>query len=556
METQTKKFIQSVEKSLRPRRLRNPVERNGCVFLNVLPADLVPACQACLSQGAVFDSAFVSAAGRPASGFTLYYLLRAPALARMLVLRSSGTAFAALSAGVNAALWDERKIQDLTGLHLEGIPDERPLIFHPESGLPRTRPVGGKIIAVPKPSPGSSLTPEGQPYVPYPVAGTGAHGEFEVAVGPVHAGIIEPGHFRFHVIGEKILKMETRMFYLHRGIEQHAEGRSAASLLPLIEQISGDETVANSVAFCHAVERAMGIPAPPRAESIRAIYMELERIYSHLADLGGMPTDVGFTLSASRFAALREDMMRLNARISGSRFLRSQVIVGGVSNDLDPSRRMAIKKALLLFLHALEHVERLTFSSSTFLDRVFMTGAVSARTSRELSLVGPAARASGVSSDLRRALPYGAYVRQPVREPLEQNGDVLSRFYVKLAEVKESAHLALHMVNYLHAGPIRHGASGAPASVALHGRPASSRARSSASSKGKTLLGVGWAEAPRGGCTFLVELSPGGTVRRLCCRTASFRNWRAAERAVENNLVPDFPLINKSFNLSYAGTDL
>ncbi|MDE1798021.1 MAG: hydrogenase large subunit [Candidatus Micrarchaeota archaeon] len=529
MEADTKKFIQTLEKILKPARLRRAAERGGCVWFDVRPQDLVAACQSAVAAGAAFDSAFVSAASRPAGGFILYYLLRAPAIGRMLVFQSTGKAFGALSATHNAALWDERKIQDLTGLSLSGIPDARPLIFHPESGMPKHRPVGHRSIPVP-------VHPD------YVIAGTGAEGEYEAAVGPVHAGIIEPGHFRAHVVGEQFNKLEIRMFYLHRGIEQAAEGKPAGSLIPLVESISGDESVASSVAYCQAVERAAGIAPPLRAESIRAVLLELERIYSHLSDLGGMPTDVGFTFAASRFAVLREDMMRLNARICGSRFLRGRVCVGGVTADLDEAQRLDIKRTLSQFIVQLEHAERITLTSSTYLDRVFMTGAVSPRVAADLALLGPVARAVGVPCDLRRALPYGAYARHPIREPLEKNGDVLSRFTVKLAEAKEAARLARHISTYMHAGPLR-----APANLGSKKGPRKNSL---------PRVGAGWAEAPRGGTTFLVELNADGTVRRLACRTPSFRNWRGIEKAVMGNIVPDFPLINKSFNMSYAGTDL
>ena len=524
MTEQTKQFIRALEALVKSGSLKNLVERGNCLFVSVLPKHLVPVCRACLENGAVFDSAFASSADKAKKEFNVYYLFQAAAIERMLVITSRGSAFGALSETVNAALWDERKIQDLTGLRLAGIPDSRPLLFHPESGFPPAHPVGGMAV---------KHTKSGA----YPMAGTGAEGEFEVAVGPVHAGIIEPGHFRFHVVGEKINKMEVRMFYLHRGIEKAAEGQPAASVLPLIEQISGDEAVANSVAYCQAVERALHLSVPKRAESIRAIYMELERIYSHLADLGGMATDVGFTLPASRFSVLREDAMRLNAAISKSRFLHGQCAVGGVRTDIDKPKALLITREIGQLREKLEPLERMAFTSSTFLDRAFQAGEVSAGIARGLSLVGPAARACNIRSDLRCLLPYSAYAETAARESVEKGGDVLARFQVKLAEISESCRLILSLASSLPNGP-------------LCDKPSTSKKQH------RTDVGVGWAEAPRGSCTFLVEINQDGMLRRLACRSASFRNWRALEKAVEGNIVPDFPLINKSFNLSYAGTDL
>ena len=523
MDEQTKQFIRSVEYSVRTGCLDDSFEQGASLFLNVQPKHLMTICNACMMEGAVFDSAFVSSADPATEEFTLYYLFRAASIGRMVVVSARGSAFDALSETVNAAQWDERKIQDLTGLRLAGIPDSRPLIFHPESGFPPVHPIGGMPYKHPK---GTE----------YPMAGTGEEGEFEVAVGPVHAGIIEPGHFRFHVVGERINKMETRMFYLHRGIEKKAEGQQAASILPLIEQISGDEAVANSVAYCQAVEQALKMPIPKRAESIRAVLMELERIYSHLADLGGMATDVGFTLPASRFAIWREDFMRLNAAISKSRFMHNQVVVGGVAADIDEAKASRITGLLKKVLET-QTLERMTFSSSTFLDRVFQAGTVSKAIAKDLALVGPPARACGMHSDLRRMLPYGAYSQIAINETIEkEGGDVLSRFRVKLAEIKESARIAHSLVHHLPPG-------------ALRDKPPAQK-------KHPEAVGVGWTEAARGSCTFLVEILPSGAIKRLACRTASFRNWRALEKAVEGNIVPDFPLINKSFNLSYAGTDV
>ncbi|MFA6327935.1 MAG: NADH-quinone oxidoreductase subunit C [Candidatus Micrarchaeia archaeon] len=524
MDEQTKQFIRGLEASVKKGSLGEVREQGACIFISVLPKYLIPACRACLSNGAAFDSAFVSLADPAKKEFNAYYLFRAASARRMVVVTSRGGAFDALSESVNAALWDERKIQDLTGLKLAGMPDSRLLLFHQESGVPSTHPLGGMAVKRQK---------EGA----YPIAGTGVEGEFEVSVGPVHAGIIEPGHFRFHVSGEKINKMETRMFYLHRGIEKKAEGQKADAALPLIEQISGDEVVANSVAYCQAVEQSQGMSVPKRAEAIRAILMELERIYSHLADLGGMTTDVGFTLPASRFSVLREDMMRLNASISRSRFLHGMCAVGGVAADLDGAKAANIASTVERMLDGLETLERMTFTSSTFLDRVFQTGTVSWGTARDLSIVGPPARASGLRTDLRKMLPYSAYAQQiAVNEMVEkEGGDVLSRFRVKLAEIKESARIVLTLVSHMPSG-------------ALQDRSFARKRRAG--------TGFGWAEAPRGGCTFLVELSANGAIRRLACRSASFRNWRALEKAVEGNIIPDFPLVNKSFNLSYAGTDM
>jgi Ni,Fe-hydrogenase III large subunit len=518
MDKNTNRFVQTLKALLKPSALKAS-EKEGCLFIEVQPRDLVKICSACVSRGLTFDSAFASPAAR--REFTVRYLFVAPEIHRMVVIASTGREFGALSERLNAAVWDERKIQDQTGLKFADMPDNRPLIFHQESGFPAEHPIGGARLKKPN-------------HEPYLMPGTGEEGEFEIAVGPVHAGIIEPGHFRFHVVGERINKMETRMFFLHRGIEKMAEGENAEDILPLIEKISGDEVVANSVAYCQAVERAYGISVPRRAQTIRSVFMELERIYSHLADLGGMATDVGFNLASSRFSVLREDMMRLNNALFKTRFLHGSCVVGGAGKDINAWQASTLRHALGDMLYNLDQLEHMAFTSATFLDRAYTTGTVRRTTAKDLALVGPAARACGIHCDLRGLLPYAAYGSMVFNESLEtEGGDVLSRFRVKSAEIEESARLISALLSTLTPGPIR--------------------AKQRAVTRGG--IGVGWAEAPRGGCTFLVEISKKGTITRLAFRTASFRNWRALEKAVLGNIVPDFPLINKSFNLSYAGTD-
>ncbi|MBI5223085.1 nickel-dependent hydrogenase large subunit [Candidatus Micrarchaeota archaeon] len=496
------------------------VSDDGSVLrLEVSPSDMISLSKDCVSAGALYDSAFISLGKN--SSFTTYYVFRVPELPRILVLVANGKEFHSITSAVPAAILDERKMQDLTGLKLQGIPDSRALIFHPEAGLPKSRPL----------NPGCGFESMQKDY---PMVGTGAEGEFEIPVGPVHAGIIEPGHFRFQVVGEPILKLEARLFFLHRGLENIAEGKSYSEAVPLVEQIAGDETIANTVAYVQAVESFQGMKVPTRAKYIRTILMELERIYSHLADLGGMPTDVGFYLAASRFAILRESMMRLNMDLTGSRFLRGICTVGGLIRDLDDQKIQEVSSKLHSFLSNLDAIEVATLSSSTFIDRAYSTGTVPNALATELALVGPAARAAGVSCDVRIQFPYAAYDEVHVMEAIERDGDVLSRFLVKINEVKVSAAIVLELIEKLKPGPI----------MTTESAPKSD------------FLGFGWSEAPRGSCMFMVEGTSNGRIKRLAVRTASFKNWRAAEKAVLGNIVPDFPLVNKSFNLAYAGNDL
>jgi Ni,Fe-hydrogenase III large subunit len=411
-------------------------------------------------------------------------------------------------------------MHEISGAEFHGLADKRPIVSHPENA----NLLGRKSHA----ASGS-----------YAFAGTGASGEFEVPVGPVHAGIIEPGHFRFHVSGEGINKMEVRLSYLHRGIEGMAKGKKYQDAFSIVEQISGDESVANSVAYASAAESLAGIRVPAAAESLRLILLEEERICSHLADLGGIATDVGFSASASQFLALRESMMRLNEKYFGNRFMRNLAAIGGVSRDIPREKLREMASELESFSKSLLEIEALTMSSSTFLDRAFSAGKVSAGIAAQLALVGPGARASGISCDARKHFPYGAYHHAKVNEAMEDNGDALARFMVKLNEIKESARLI--RAEILHMPSSSYCAEGV--SRALQSIPV-----------GETSTGI--CEAPRGSCMFLLQSGKNGKIGHLSIRTASFRNWRALEKAVLNNIIADFPLINKSFNLSYAGSDL
>lgn len=491
------------------------------VWAEARPAGMPEVCTACTGAGGIFDSAFAypngkgrelvaAGSGAKARDWIVVYIFRLPEFGKVLAIRARGERFFSVSGKIQAALWDERKMREISGAEFSGLQDARPIVMHPENA-------------------GNGGT--------YHFEGTGADGEFEIPVGPVHAGIIESGHFRFHVAGEEINKLEVRLGYVHKGIESIAVKKPLDGIFPLIEQISGDESVANSVAYAQAVEAAAGIKPSARGESLRLILLEMERVCSHLADLGGISMDIGYYASSSRFTALREDMMRLNRRISGSRFLRGMVSVGGLCSDISDEKLRMLPAELDKFSKSLLEIEDLTTSSSTFLDRAFTTGRVLHETAKGLSLVGPAARASGIRCDLRAQFPYGGYKANKIGEEIAEGGDVLARFMVKFNEIEESVRLIRKEVSKKQKGAVCAGAG------ALKRVPEGS-------------MGIGVCEAPRGACTIVVQAGKQGTVGRLMVRTASFRNWRAIEKAVLNNIVADFPLINKSFNLSYSGADL
>jgi Ni,Fe-hydrogenase III large subunit len=365
----------------------------------------------------------------------------------------------------------------------------------------------------------------------YPFRKVSGEGVYQVPVGPVHAGIIEPGHFRFSVIGETIFNLEIRMFYKHRGIEKLAEGRPPQDCTRIAEAVSGDESVANATAFCMAAERIAGTAVPGRAWHLRTILLELERICSHLGDQAGMLVDVAFPLGANQFSVLREEVFCKNEHLTGSRFLRGMVCCGGLSRDIGKGELEELLLFVEQFRKRYQVGLKIVLSTTSVIDRFATTGVIRKNLLRPLNITGPAARASGGKVDVRIDHPYGIYDRFAPSPRFLNDGDVLSRFTVKASEILDSLDLIARLLASLPDGPVTGTFS-----------PADGHALALVEScRGENL------------CWLRIR---NGTVDRYKVRTASFCNWQAIEHAVQGNIVPDFPVINKSLNLSYAGTDL
>ncbi|HIH94294.1 TPA: hydrogenase large subunit [Methanosarcina acetivorans] len=475
-------------------------------------------------------------------GFTLFYAFKQAGKASVLVLvREPGKEKRVSSvAGIfPSASWFEREIRDGFGLDFAGALDNRRLFlhecyhegFHPLQKAFKNGPVH----------------PVETPSKEYKFRQVKGEGVYQIPVGPVHAGIIEPGHFRFSVIGEPIFSLEIRLFYKHRGIEKLAEGKSPSECVALAEAVSGDESMANATGFCMAVEQACGISVPERAERLRAIMLELERIYSLLGDLAGMAVDVGFALVASPFSILREEVFRQNEKLTGSRFLRGITVLGGLKKDIPDSALKELPAFLEKFSRAFESAYDRAMSSSSLIDRFATTGVIKKELVSPLNLTGPLARASGCPADTRIDRPYGAY-RDFAPEPsVRKRGDVLSRFEIKADEIRASVNLILRLTENLPQEPV----------FAENREEAENIGQNSGKngSSGVTGYSLALVEAARGQNLHWVYLK-NGLIDRYKVRTASYCNWQAIEHAVIGNIVPDFPLINKSLNLSYAGTDL
>ncbi len=455
---------------------------------------------------------------------TLFYVFERRTSILVLVRDINGRA--TTIAGIYpSASWFERECRDGFGIEFEGAFDTRRLFLHetyPEGFHPLKKSFRNAPIVT-----RDAVNPADE----YPFREVKGEGVYQIPVGPVHAGIIEPGHFRFSVIGETIFNLECRMFYKHRGIEKLAEGKSPEDCIGISQEVSGDESVANATAFCMAVEQISHMPVPERAWYLRTILLELERVCSHLGDQAGMLVDVAFPLGASQFSVLREECFRENDRLTGSRFLRGMVSLGGMNRDLSRAQL----DELDAFVHQLRNRYKIglkiVLSTASVIDRFATTGVIRPALLRPLNITGPSARASGGKVDVRINHPYGIYDRFAPHLQRLRDGDVLSRFTIKASEIMDSLDLIERLIAAIPEGEIR---VGAPIC------------------DGYTLTLV---ESARGQNLCWVWIRA-GVIERYKVRTASFGNWLAIEHAVQGNIVPDFPVINKSMNLSYAGTDL
>ncbi|MCD9879153.1 hydrogenase large subunit [Streptomyces guryensis] len=416
----------------------------------------------------------------------------------------------------------EREMRDLFGIVPLDHPLPRRLVrhFHWPRGWYPMRPQAGPTPAF------------GEQEGPYPFLEVEGDGVYEIPVGPVHAGLIEPGHFRFSVVGETILKLKARLWFVHRGVEKLFQGRSVAAGLPLAERISGDTAVGHALAYCLAVEEATGTEVPLEAQNARAMLLELERIHNHVADLGMLCNDVGHGILNAHAQRVREQLLRLNKEVTGHRLLRGGVVPGGAALHALPDlvRLKAIGEDI-------REIADLALGHSTVHDRFTGTAILHTEAARTIGCLGYVARASGLGADARITHPFTPYDDTRLTVPVHDSGDVLARFLVRAEEIDVS--LAL----------IEHFTEGLSAPMAVLAPPSAS---------GTTTLrtGVGLVEGWRGSITTRVELAPDGTLARVKPVDPSFFNWPALPVALADTIVPDFPLTNKSFNLSYAGNDL
>jgi Ni,Fe-hydrogenase III large subunit/Ni,Fe-hydrogenase III component G len=418
----------------------------------------------------------------------------------------------------------QRAAYDLVGIHAEENPDHRKWLRH--GAWP-----GGVFPLRKDFDPASRFAPAEDRYPFVRVEGEGVH---EIPVGPVHAGTIEPGHFRFSIVGEKILRLEQRLGYKHKGIEKRFEQLTLAEGARLAGRVSGDSTVAFGWAYAMAVESASGTEPPPRAAALRACFLELERIANHLGDLGYLGNDVALAFGFVQFWRLKEDLLRLNGELFGHRYLMDAVTPGGVACDLTVGDAARILAALDRIEPEVRRLRAIYDEHAGVQDRFMTTGEVTPELAATLGLTGLAGRASGLARDLRVDHPVAPYDALEVRIAVQDAGDVAARAAVRFDELFESARLVRRLLARLPEGAIRVPVAEPPA-----GRH-----------------GVGWVEGWRGDVLVALDTAGDGRIHRLHPHDPSWQNWPLLERAVLGNIVPDFPLINKSFNLSYSGADL
>ena len=417
----------------------------------------------------------------------------------------------------------QRAAFDLVGVRSDND-DQRPWARHaswPSDHHPLARDV----------DPVEAWDPAQEDYAFVRVAGDGVH---EIPVGPVHAGIIEPGHFRFQIVGEKVLRLEQRLGYAHKGIEKRFEALPLADGYRLAGRVSGDSTVAYARAYAQAAEAIAEAVVPPRAAWLRALCLERERIANHLGDLGYLGNDGGFAFGLAQFSRLKEDVLRTNRAAFGHRFLMDVVVPGGMAGDLAPEHAAAMRAEGTLLAREVATLHSIYDNHAGLQDRFRTCGIASPALATKLGLCGMAGRASGRLRDLRCDFPVAPYDALEVRMATRTDGDVAARVAVRFDEVLESLRLVRTMLDAAPDGEVR---------VPLPPVP-------------ELRLGLGCVEGWRGPVLVALESGPGGTIRRCHPHDPSWSNWPVLEHAVIGNIVPDFPLINKSFNLSYSGQDL
>jgi Ni,Fe-hydrogenase III large subunit len=412
-----------------------------------------------------------------------------------------------------AASWHEREVHECFNVEFTGHPDLTPLVHHAVSE-------GGGTSSPDDPMRRDSQFLEVQ-----------GEGVCEVPVGPVHAGIIEPGHFRFSVVGDTVLHLQLKLFYTHKGSEKLFENLVATEAVPLAESVSGDNCFAHAVAYCQAVERLHATEVSAKANAIRLIGLEVERLLAHIGDFGALCGDVGFSVPAAYCARIKEDLLRAAASAIGTRYWRGVAVPGGVRKEMVATNARQFHESIRIAAEDFFGIAEQALNTPSVEDRFEGAGVLARKIATDLAVVGLAARACGIPLDVRRDHPYGAYQALRFDVPTCDLGDVMARARIRVEEARTSVQLILDCLQGLPEGRLHELLSEAPTGSAFSA-----------------------VESPRGELLYWLQLEE-GRIQRCHVRSPSFQNWPALPFAVAGNIIADFPLINKSFNLSYSGCD-
>lgn len=498
--------------------------RGGC-RIDCPPAMLVSLC-GWLHTEMGFDLATLVVEDAGAGGWRLHYCFHTESGRVELCLAQpiEMTRVPSISAVVHAADWHEREIEDLFGLDFEGHPKLGEFVLH-EHWPEGVNPLRADFAAGAR----NASTAPATEWTPPTIVD--APGAFVMPVGPVYSDFGEAAHFQLETVGEDVIVTYPRLFYKHRGVEKIAEGKTLADALLLAERFSGTSAFAHALALCQAAERIAGVAPPPRALALRALLAEFERLRHHAATITGLCASTALAVAASQAGLIEEALLRASAVATGHRYLFGVARPGGLACDVEPAAVADLARAAQTALADLDSLDAILRYTSSFLDRLEAVGIISPDQARAFGLVGPVARASGLTRDLRESLPYGAYDRVGFFVPVEQEGDGYARLRVLLAECRQSAAIIRALASRIPDGP-----------VATPWTPSAGTA-------------LGWTEAPIGAAFHWLRLDAEGRVVRYRLTPPSFNNWHGFHLAAENFAFQDFPIILASVGLSVAECD-
>lgn len=521
--------IKKIADKYLPKNTKYDVDKNMIIF-EISENDIAQICRILYVENELpLKTAFAIDDRRENKSFKIFYVFAIPYenyfLVPFITLQDK-TTFPSLVSIIHELSWYELEIYTFFGLKPVGHSKVHSLILHdnwPNTAYPLRKDFAWNKR--PEMSKGNNFEFE-------VIKGEGI---YELPVGPIHAGIIEPGHFRFSLAGEEIVGLEPRLGYVHKGIEKLFEILPLDQKVRLSERVSGDSSFSHSMAFCQAVESLSGITISQRAAYLRVIFAELERLANHVNDIGFIMNDTAFTFGGSNGTRLKERVMQINQRISASRFLRGVNIIGGVSINLTKEEEKALGVDIKALQKDFNEVIDSSLNSTSMMSRLKGSGVLDKQIAKDHGILGVAAKALGLEKDARFEYPYAAYGRLEHHIALEKTGDVFARFKVRIQEVYNSFSLILQALEKMP-------------DEALAITPVKNVLE-------KNSMAIGVVEGWRGDIVYVVMTGKDGLISRVVVRDPSYLNWQSVPYAVVGNPVPEFPLINKSFNLSYSGSD-